>query len=242
MSTVPSKEVCVGDIEFILPIYKKVSVPIYSHPTPSEVMKIREKLFAICGNVKKVKSILRTSYRCFMSENVMWRARVHSVHVDGYAEPPVPVVPTLINVMVRTLVPAPAVIDALRKFGVSINPYSSPPESTNACLGFYTKSFEHVEQVVDELGRAGLISDAMIVNAVWYMRLGRFINLLTLVSTGIFVYAASKFKCVTGTIEDSKVTIFNTGTVRIMRAPRPDIAKSIAGKVYYVLIASNAII
>lgn len=234
-------EYCTTDVELVLPLYKVVSVPIYSHPTPSELMKMRQVLVSACGGVKKAKSVLRGQYRCFMSENTLWRARIHRVAIDGYAEPPTPVVPTLINVMVRARAPLSVVAEALVKSGVPINPYSSPSDATGTCIGFYAKSFEQVERVVDSLGKLGLISDAMIVNAVWYMKLGRIINLLALANTGIFVYAATKFKCVTGTVDDSKVTVFNTGTVRIMRAPRPDIAKSVAGKVYYVLLKSNAL-
>lgn len=236
------KPLCIDDLGWVLPLYKYVSVPIYSHPTPSEIMSIRQVLVTRCGGVKKAKAVLRSMYRCFLSENTIWRVRVHVVRVPGYVEPPAPVVPTLINVMVRAKAPVGEVVTALEGHGVPINPYSSPAGSAGGCVGFYVKSFEQLEEIADSLGRAGLITDAMIVNAVWYMKLGKFIDLRALVNTGAFVPTASKFKCVTGTVEDSKVTVFNTGAVRIMRAPRPDLAKTVAGKVYYLILANNAII
>lgn len=233
---------CVGEVDNILPLYRKVSVPIYSHPTPSELMMIRQRLVEQCGGVKKAKSLLRSNYRCFISENAIWQVRVHKIRVNGYIEPPVAVQPTLINAMVRTSVPVGKVVEALKNIGVPVNPYSSPLDATNACIGFYARTFEQLEQIVDRLGTAGLITDAMVVNAVWYMKLGKYVDLYSLVNTGIFVHTSSKFKSVTGTIDDSKITIFNTGTIRIMRAPRPDIARLIAGKVYYLLVSSNSIL
>lgn len=230
-------DTCCSEATILLPLHKKLSVPIYIHPTPSELMKIRQTLASEYGGIKKAKVVLRNQYRCFLSENSIWKVRVHKIDIAGYMEPP-PLVPSLILAMARST-RVSSVIEELRKRGLPPNPYSS---LSGSCVGFYVDSFEKLEQVVDDLGSAGLITDAMIVNVVWYMKLNRLINLSKLIETGIFAHTASKFKCVTGTIEDSKVTVFNTGTVRILRAPKPDYAKEIAGKVYYILNKYNAIL
>lgn len=225
-----------------LPLYKHLSVPVYAHPTPSELLEIRQRLVSEYGSVKKAKTVLRSMFRCYLSENSIWRVRVYRVSVNGYAEPPSHPTPSLINVMTRTMVRAQDVIEELRRLGVALNPYSSPSVNENACVGFYSKSFDQMERVVDSLGRKGMIKDAMILNVVWYLNLGGMVNLQALVDTGVFAFTTSRFKYVTGTIDDSKVAVFNTGNVRILRAPVPDVAKKVAGKVYYLVLESGALI
>ena len=83
----------------------------------------------------------------------------------------------------------------------------------------------------------------MIVNGVWYAKFDRPINLLKLSRTGYFLFNVnSGFKAVTGRILTYTVTVFNTGTVRILSAPTPERARKALGHVYGIIKRFNAFI
>ena len=227
-----------------LPVYKNLSVPLYYYPTPLELRTIKEILVRQYGTIKRAKAELRRRYKCFLSENAIWKTRVPEDEIDIYAKPPEYPRPVLINVMARGIVnPEETDYMSVLRGRVKLNPYRTPEGFKNPpfCFGFYAKKFETVEELVDELGRSGLIDGAMIVNTVWYMKLGRQVNLGKLARSGYFVSMISNFKAVLGVIDGIKVTVFNTGIVRIVRAPIPAIANEIAEKLYGLLLHLNAV-
>lgn len=230
-----------------LPVYRQVSVPIYYYPPPQELQAIKELLVKKYGTVKRAKHELRRRFRCFLSENAIWRTKVYVQPVDESVEPPVKPRVTLINVMARGVKPLKDFdyLSFLRERGFKLNPYrsmSGDENKTPFCFGFYSSTFDKLASLVDDLGKRGLVDGAIIVNAVWYLRLDKPIDLSKLVNTGMFVSSMSNFKAVTGIVEGVKVTVFNTGTIRVVRAPTPEIARDVLGKTYAIMLNSNAII
>lgn len=224
----------------MFPVYKKYgNVPLYIYPDNNRLRSLIEKY----GSVKKAKQVLRSTYRCFISENSYGRGSV-VIDVDVYEEPPVSPVPVLLNVMCRTskhgrhLVTR--VVRELEKMNVKINPYTYA--SKGSCIGFYPKSFRELDNIMKWLVDRGLIEACMIVNGVWYARFGVPVNLVRLMETGVFILSASKsFKLVKGVIGRSSVSVFHTGTVRITNAYTPEQAQEVLGKVYGLMKRYNAI-
>lgn len=227
----------------LFPVYMSKPVPIYLHPSPSMLRSLVESLKRVHGSYREARRVMRRALRCFISENTIWKCRVHGVRVDGYSEPPAPPVLTHAVVMVRGATDLVSLLGEIRSLGVRVNPYAVPAPGPGdySCAGFYAGSFEEIERVVSTLGERGVICDAMIVNAVWYMRLGSLVDLRALTSTRYFV-PTLRFNAVVGTIEESKVIVFSTGTVRINRALSPQDARAVAGKLYYLLRESGALL
>lgn len=229
----------------VLPLYKKLSVPIYHYPLPQQLHSIKEQLLRKYGTMKRTKREIRKKYRCFLSENAIWKTKVYIPEVTVHAVPPVNPRVTLINVMARGLLPPKKFdyVSYIRNQGLKPNPYKSFSDKRRPpfCFGFYVPSFKKLEDIVDNLGARGLIDGAIVVNAVWYLKLGRPVNLSKLVKTNIFVSSTSNFKAVTGVIDGVKVTVFNTGTIRLVRATTPEIAENVVGKTYGVITESKAL-
>jgi len=207
-------------------------VPLYLYPL--DISGMRRYLIEKYGSLKRGKEALRREYRCFLSENAIWR-KVMAAHVDSYIEPPVSPNLILSVVMFRGTDPSFNYVEYLLSKGVSINPYTA---SESLCFGFYCKGdFKKVDEILGELSEKHLIRDGMIVNAIWYAKLGRPVNLRRLAESGLFVPSLSNtFKLVIGVVEYSKVAVFYSGTIRIMRALTPEQAKDILGRVYAVML------
>jgi len=212
-------------------------VPLYLYPF--DVNALRNYLLSRYGSLKRGKDALRREYRCFLSENAIWR-RVLATHIDDYVEPPAKPTLVLSVVMFRGTNPEFDYVSYLQSKGVDINPYTSPE---NLCFGFYCKhDFSILDEILGELAEKHLIRDAMIVNSIWYAKLDRRVNLRRLAETGLFVPSFSNtFKLVTGIVEYSKVAIFYTGTIRIMRALTPEQAMDVLGRVYALMLKHGAL-
>jgi len=213
------------------------NVPLYLYPLDPSAL--RSYLIARYGSLKRGKEAMRREFRCFLSENAIWRKLV-ATKIDDYAEPPVRPSLALTVVMFRGVDSSFDYVSYLRSKGVEVNPYTSPE---NLCFGFYCKeSFDKVDEILEELADKHLIRDAMIVNSIWYAKLGRTVNLRRLAETGIFVPSFSNtFKLVTGIIGYSKVAVFYSGTVRIMRALTPEQANDVLGRLYGFMLRHGAV-
>jgi len=213
------------------------NVPLYLYPL--DMSSMRKYLIEKYGSLKRGKEALRHEYRCFLSENAVWR-KVMVTHVDSYIEPPVSPNLILSVVMFRGTTPNFNYVEYLHSKGVNINPYTT---SESLCFGFYCKdNFSKLDEILGELSEKHLIKDAMIVNSIWYTKLGRHVNLRRLAESGLFVPSFSNtFKLVTGVVEYSKVAIFYSGTIRIMRALTPEQAKDILGRVYALMLKYRAL-
>lgn len=225
----------------LIPVYKYYGdVPLYLYPNIDE---LRRRIVEKYGSIKHAKRHIREELRCFLSENAIWKKFVRT-DVEDYAEPPVEPKLYLAVVMVRGTKENFNYIDYLRSRGLPINPYSYASSYGNSgkCFGFYCSNFSIIDEVLSELAEKKLVDSAMIVNSVWYARLGKPVNLNKLVESGFFVPSTSRaFKLVTGVLGTSKVFVFHTGTVRIMRALTPEQAKSVLGKVYALMARYGAI-
>ena len=222
----------------LLPVYKEYDgVPLYLYP--DNVEEIRQYILERFGSVKRARSLLRNELRCFLSENAIWR-RIIRVDVDTFEPPPAEPRLSLAVVMARGTRPDFDYVKYLESKGLSVNPYSF---ASRECIGFYCKNdFSIIDRVLSELAERKLIRDAMIVNGVWYAKLGRPVNLARLVDSGVFVPSTSKaFKLANGVVGTAKVAVFHTGTVRIVRALTPEQARDVLGRVYGLLRAYGAI-
>jgi len=222
----------------MLPVYKWYGdVPLYLYPPTLD--KLRAEIVKRYGSLKRAREYIRKQFKCYLSENAIWK-RIVRVPVDEYEEPPVEPKLSLAVVMVRGARKDFNYIEYLMSKGLPVNPYSYAGEGE--CFGFYCKGdFTIIDRVVGELAMNKLIKGAIIVNAVWYARLNRRVNLARLSNTGLFVPSTSSFKMVSGVIETAKVAVFHTGTVRIVRALTPEQAREILGKVYAIMRRHGAI-
>ena len=219
----------------LIPVYKYYGdVPLYLYP--SNIDEIRSLAIKRYGSLKKAKTQIREELRCFLSENAIWKRTVRA-DVEDYVEPPVE--PMLRNavVMMRGTREDFDYIEYLYSRGLSPNPYSN-----RECVGFYCKDFSMIDKVISELAERRLIKSAMIINGVWYARLGKPVNLYKLVESGFFVPSISRaFKLAVGTLGASKIFVFHTGTIRMMPVLTPEQAKTVLGKVYALMIKHGAI-
>ena len=223
----------------LLPVYKRYGdVPLYLYPENLE--ELRKYIVEKYGSIKKARPFIRRDLRCFLSENAIWK-KVIRVDVEKYTEPPVEPRLSLAVVMARGTRKNFDYVGYLQSKGLDVNPYSYAGEGE--CFGFYCKNdFSIIDRVLSELAEKKLIKGAMIVNAVWYARLDRPVDLGKLINSGVFIPSTSQaFKMVTGIVGTAKVAVFHTGTIRIVKALTPEQARDILGRVYALLVKYGAI-
>lgn len=224
-----------------LPLYARVSVPLYHYPDYGWVEKLRREILSHFGSLKAGKDIVRREYRCFFSENFIWK-KIFIIEDIGEEVPPNPPVLSLLVIMCRGALPADKVDygSIIRSMGLKPNPYVGSRDEP--CVGFYAKSFDEAVKAVDRLGREGVIRDAMIVNGVWHMTLPSRINIAVLAKQGIFIPSTRGFDSATAYIDGAAVTVFRRGKVRIAKATTQETAERIARKTYYLLLTSRSLL
>lgn len=225
------------DVDEYLPIYKMLSVPLYYYPSIDDFNALKRAYIDKFETKKEFKNFVRNKYRCYLSENSVWKLSRKYIDIDYEADLPEAPMPSVVVVMFRKL--SPSADDYIKSLNLKVNFFSNA--NKKLCGGFYSKNFEDVEYAVNKLGENNLIKDAMIVNATWFLRLNQQLNLFKLKDSGIFVPSVKNKKSVNGNIRDAKIIIFSTGTIYILKAVTPAIAYKIARKTYGVLKKYGAI-
>lgn len=227
------------EVDEYMPLYKMLSVPLYRYPSIDDFNALKSAYIGKFKTKKEFKKFVRDKYRCYLSENSIWKLSRKYIDVDYEADLPESLIPSpsVVVVMFRKL--SPSADDYIKSLNLKVNIFSNA--NKELCGGFYSKSFEDAEYVVNRLGESNLIRDAMIVNATWFLKLNQYPNLFKLKDSGIFVPSINNRKAVEGSIRDSKVIIFATGTIHILKAVTPEIAYEIARKTYGILKRYGAI-
>lgn len=207
-------------------LYKEVNgVPVYIRPS---------NFYGVISNVTRddVRA-LREKYRCFISENVRWKARVKSIIHDDVIDDA-----KFTSKLVRIILMGRAnsekdkveVESKLRSMGIKLNPYGM---GSPICFGFYLKSFNDIDRVVGNL--IGKVDAVAIVNTVWYLKFNRLLNLRRLIEKGGFTPREEKaFKAVMGVVNYSTVRVFYNGTVGVY-APHTPESITVLGKQLFSL-------
>lgn len=225
-----------------LTLYKRVAgVPIYLYPTPAQIKEIRDEYVSRVGTLKRTRVLMRGEYRCFLSENALWKTRRMGLQLHEYVEPPSE--PKLANLVVMGRATNSDCVDEavslLRKMGVKPNPYRS---RRGRCFGFYVSDMSMLDAVVEKLAERNLVEALMLTNGIWYVKLADKISFAPLIKSKLFIVTTSKsFKYIQTYIEHYSVNLFPTGKARIILALTPEQAKDVAGRLYALLLRHGAI-
>jgi len=224
----------------VLPVWKVVAgVPVYRHVPRT---RLKEYLASVLG-VEKVSCyrreichLLRCYYACMNCGRKISRTRLP----DEFIEPDFPYNVHMVRLALRVKNPEdlPRVNDILAEAGYHV---TRKLKYSRYCAFVTLRDYNSVDDVISLVAR--YLEGAKIIVSLWYGRLGRYVNLRRLVESNYFVPETSDFfKLVKGLFEDTHVSVFYNGTIRVYAALTPDEGRVYMGRVYALLKRVGAIL
>jgi len=190
----------------MLSLYRENPVPLYLRlPPPPD------------ARIKAVRD--GEGLYCFLSYVAKRRSRHKTIVYVGEDDPGDYSVRNALNVVMlqaRSPDAGAAAAEALRAAGARLNPYRS-----GRCLGFYARSFDDLFRLLETV--ADYVRAAAIVHTVWYLYYRSRVNLRVLARAGFIVsLARSTFRVAMGSVNNTTVRIFQTGTVGVYGVHTPE--------------------